>query len=83
MYAHTPSIRDLELIDNATLIGRSELRDILIKDFGIQTEVVDWIIHNLEDYNDQLEILKLENKQREMIEAETEGTNGEHGYVGN
>jgi len=71
---HTHSIRDLESIDGSTLIGRSELRDCLLHNFGVSTELADWVIHLVEENNNRVAEFIERIKTTETREVEIEQT---------
>ena len=69
----THSIRDLESIDGSTLIGRSELRNCLLHNFGVSSELADWVIHLVEENNNRVtEFIERIAEIRELKIEETE-----------
>jgi hypothetical protein len=59
-----PSVRDLELLDPATLSGRRELRTLLEEEFRIEPLVVDWILHSFSDLEIQIRDLEIKLKHQ-------------------
>jgi hypothetical protein len=65
-----PSIRDLESIDNHTLLGRSQLRACLTENFHVSPELADWVVSTVQQRNEQLKRFFEQERKREMRENE-------------